>query len=95
MSRCPAGCQWGLDEQILVGGLLGGEPEGCEEVEELASHTTRLAHREEAIIFGVREGRSLGEVVEGEHRGPRKQMLVLVLGILPAPSQRAAGRPEF
>ena len=24
MSRCPAGCQWGLDEQILVGGLLGG-----------------------------------------------------------------------
>eukprot|EP01046_Picozoa_sp_COSAG06_P086591 COSAG06_NODE_33171_length_494_cov_0.772152_1_plen_39_part_10 len=33
MSRCP-GCQWGLDEQILVGGLLGGLSELARAVRE-------------------------------------------------------------
>ena len=37
MSRCPAGCQWGLDEQILVGGLLGGLSELARAVRERVS----------------------------------------------------------
>ena len=73
MSRCPAGCQWGLDEQILVGGLLGGLSELARAVRERVYH---------AVPTGAPRRRYVGAAgFNVTWRGPRLA-LICELGTL-------------